>query len=143
MYHHVDYNNILHQNFTKNCKMVSTRKIFLPSYYFPNIYLEKYIHDQTVLYHILQYSLSNYDKTIATKCILHICHLTNVDYTEKAQTTYQEIALNSRGTSEFFVSFKMAILWASYIFRMKLPLLLFLEIHHLQCFYLQGTHFYF
>lgn len=83
MYYHVDYNNILHQNTTKNYRKVSTRKLFLPSYYFPNIYLEKYMHDQTVLYHLLQYSPLNYNKTIATKCILHICYLTNVDCTEK------------------------------------------------------------
>ena len=39
--------------------------------------------DQTILYHFLQYIQLNYDKTIATKHILHIYYLTNVDYTEK------------------------------------------------------------
>ena len=58
----------------------------------------------------MKYNPLNHDKTIDTKHILHIYYLTDVDYTE------QEIALNSRGKLDFFVSIKMALLWTGYIF---------------------------
>ena len=60
MYHHVVYNHFLYHNTTKNCKKVSTWKWFLPSYYFPKIYFEKYIHVQAILSYFYAYLLNPY-----------------------------------------------------------------------------------
>lgn len=81
--HHVSYNNCLNQNIVKNWRKVSCRRYFSPSYCFQNLFFEKYIHVQTILSHFLQYNPLNYDKTTATKHILHIYCLTDIYYTKK------------------------------------------------------------
>lgn len=52
---------------------------------------KKNIHDQTILYHFLQYNPSNYDKTITTKHILPIYYLTNVNYTQKVYSSRKSL----------------------------------------------------
>ena len=113
IYHNVGYNNFLHQNTIKYCKKVCTRKWFLPSYYFLNIYLENYVHDQRTVSHVLQYNplimIKSLLQNIFFTFIIWLMFIIHIKY------IHWETTLNSRERLELFLSLKTRTFWPPFI----------------------------